>query len=143
MEKNTADGGRAVTGDEFAAVAAVLSLFCRLADQRDAEKLSTLFTTDGRLLMGDVVLQGRAAIQHALATRLNAERFTQHQWTNPLLIWQESGVLKCHSVQLTIEFQKKQSTPLTRVSTVDDLLRCEGHGRWLLMERSVQRRMNW
>jgi len=122
------------------AIEDLLSAFAWHADHLDAQLLGELFLPQGRLVMGDVELNGAAAIVTYLGKRFEGTaRITRHVWSDLRIVQQSSEEIETTLTQLTYEKAGEDQPTTARVSDVSDRFTKDVAGRWRFAQRVVKR----
>jgi len=122
------------------AIEDLLSAFAWHADHLEAQLLGRLFLPQGRLVMGDVDLNGAAVIVTYLGKRFEGTaRITRHVWSDLRIEQQSSEEIKTTMTQVTYEKAGEDLPTTARVSDVCDRFAKDVTGRWRFAQRVVKR----
>ena len=122
------------------AIEDLLSAFAWHADRLEAQLLGGLFLPQGRLVMGDVELDGAAAIETYLSKRFEGTaRITRHVWSDLRIEHQSSEEIASTMTQVTYEKAGDDQPTTARVSDVSDRFAKDVAGRWRFAQRIVKR----
>ena len=126
-----------------AALAQLAAQYWAIADGKNSTDAGELFTTDGRLILGPMRIEGRSAISGFFEARArqNSEsgRHTRHFAANPLFTPISDGRVRVDTTVLV--FSGSGNLPLVAsapsgIGDFADICARDGSGRWRYEERA-------
>ena len=127
-----------MTGEDYWAIARLMSEFCWKVDHGQGAEMGELFTADARVVTPRFNLGNRDEIVAWFTARSkNTELLTRHSWAAPRFEMQSASRIKVTSVATTILGKTPAPAAGAQIMIGDalDIVEKEADGQWRFSER--------